>query len=215
MRHRLSFLMMVYLVCLMVLAGGCGSTKPSSFYSLAPMGAAEMPERRSTEGISTVVAVGPVNIPDYLERPQIVTRTGSNEIHIQEFDRWGGSLKDSVARVLAQNLSAMLPPERFTAIPWKPVFGMRVPVTYRVGLVIQEFEGTLGGKVILKALWAVSREEDSSVILVRESSYTEDIGENDYSSLVEAMSKALGRLSSDIAAVLKTLPQQKAVSGGG
>jgi uncharacterized protein len=214
MRHRLSMLMMVCLGCLMVLAGGCAGTQPSRFYSLAVMGA-EMPDRRSTEGVSAVVAVGPVNIPDYLDRPQIVTRTSGNELRVEEFDRWAGSMKDSISRVLAQDLSAMLPPERFTAIPWKPVYGMRVPVSYRVGVVVQEFEGTLGGKVKLKALWSVSREEDSGVISVRESSYTEDIGGNDYSSLVEAMSKALGRLSSDIAAVLKALPQQREMSGGG
>ena len=55
-----------------------------------------------------VVAVGPVAIPDYLDRPQILTRSGPSELQLAEFERWAGSLEKDVSRVLAENLSTLL-----------------------------------------------------------------------------------------------------------
>lgn len=212
MRHRLSLPIMVILTSLVLVTAGCGGTQPSRFYSLASMAAADMAERKQIGAGAVVVAVGPVNIPDYLDRPQIVTRTGNSELRVEEFERWAGSLKDSIPRIVARNLSALLPPGRFTAIPWKPVYGMRVPVSYRVALVLQEFDGIPGGKAVLRVTWAVSKEEDPSVMHIRESAYEEDVGGNDFASLVEAMSRALGRMSTDIAAVIETLPRKEAAS---
>jgi uncharacterized protein len=79
-------------VALLVVLTGCASTPPSRFYTLSAMPKvlpvnlpADLPGDFS-------LGVGPVNIPQYLDREQIVTRVGENELVLAEFDRLGGDL---------------------------------------------------------------------------------------------------------------------------
>lgn len=60
-------------------------------------------------GKEETIGVGPVSIPDSLDRSQIATLSGGNEVIIAEFDRWSGSCRDEIARVMTENLSALLP----------------------------------------------------------------------------------------------------------
>jgi len=193
---------------LILLIMGCGSTQPSRFYTLT-VSETSFPEQRAAEGIAPVVAIGPVNIPDYLDRPQIVTRGAGNEIYIAEFERWAGPLKSAMPRFLAQHISARVPADRFTVIPWRPVASFQIPVSYRIVVIVEEFVGDPGGQVVLKALWTVFQETDSTVVSLRESSYAEQTGGNDYGSLVAAMSRALDRLAHDMARAIETLPAEK------
>lgn len=190
---------------LILLSMGCGSTQPSRFYTLGVSGT-PAPEQRVAEGIASVIAVGPVNIPDYLDRPQIVTRGAGNEIYIAEFERWAGPLRSAMPRFLAQHISARVPADRFTVIPWRPVASFQIPVSYRIAVLVEEFEGETGGKVTLRALWTLFDEKESAVLLVREASYIEQTSGDGYESLVAAMSRALDRLADDMARALKTLP---------
>jgi uncharacterized lipoprotein YmbA len=72
--------------------GGCASTKPARFYTLSPLDGTG--ERSGTVPAEQriAVAVGPIAIPDYLDRPQILTRSGPRELELSEFERWAGSL---------------------------------------------------------------------------------------------------------------------------
>ena len=81
----------------------CTST-PSRFYVLSSLSASEtIAATAATQG--PVIGVGPITLPKYLDRPQIVTRAGSNQLALAEFDRWAEPLQDNVARVLAENLA--------------------------------------------------------------------------------------------------------------
>src|SRR5262249_23921679 len=77
----------------LLLAGCFGASRPARFYTLDPVQVRDSPGSTSTDA---VLAVGPIDLPDYVDRPQIVTRTGSNELVIAEFDRWGGSLDKQI-----------------------------------------------------------------------------------------------------------------------
>ena len=68
-------------------------------------------------GKEETIGVGPVSIPDSLDRSQIVTLSGGNEVIIAEFDRWYGSCRDEIARVMTENLSALLPSQRVVSMP--------------------------------------------------------------------------------------------------
>ncbi len=73
-------------LCACVLAlVGCGTTPPSRFYSLEPLPEA-VRSAGDTGGLS--VNVGPVMIPEGLDRPQMITRLGPNELSIHDYDRW-------------------------------------------------------------------------------------------------------------------------------
>ena len=133
------------LVALMAL--GCApATLPTRFYVLTavpPAGGASAAAR------DVAVGVGPIALPGYLDRPQIVTRTGGDEIDLAEFDQWGEPLRSAVPRVLADNLAARIPTERVVLFPWR---GVRT-VQYQVPVEILRFEGKPGGDVVLRARW--------------------------------------------------------------
>ena len=93
---------------LLMLLAGCASTEPSRFYALTPMPGSDAKILSQTESQDVSIGVGPVRMPDYLDRQPIVTSSSQNKITFSEFDRWAGSLKDDFSRVLSENLSILL-----------------------------------------------------------------------------------------------------------
>lgn len=109
--------------------GGCASSKQARFYTLSPMSApGDLPKRVPAEQ-RMAVAIGPVAIPDYLNRPQIVSRSGPRELKLAEFERWAGSLEEDISRVVAENLSVLLAPDNVTVLRWG---GGRIPLPGRI-----------------------------------------------------------------------------------
>jgi len=64
---------------------------------------------------------------NYLDRPHIVSRAGRNKLKLSEFDRWAGSLERDVARVLVEDISSLLPADRFSIVRWTPYLEGQVP----------------------------------------------------------------------------------------
>lgn len=181
-----------------LLLGGCGTSPDTRFYVLS---AAQEP-LRPVAGREREIAlgVGPVELPEYLDRPQIVTRTGQNELQLGEFDKWAESLEDSVPHVLAENLAACLPSRKVVTYPWK----RSAQVDYQLVVKVIRFEGS-GGESVLNVRWSVSSGDGKTELLVRESRYTEPAAGTDYRATVAAMSRALGRFSRDVAEAVRGL----------
>ena len=177
---------------------GCASTPPSKFYQLSPAKSEAGAKHEVVKEGAVTVAVGPLRLPDYLDRPQIVTRSGRNELHMAEFDRWAGSLDDDVIMVLLENIADLLPADRYFVTKWTPVVETQLSSLYWVELFVQRFEGTPGGSVVLKAQWGLFS-KDKRLILKRQADITEPVNGPGYNALVEAMSSALEKLSRDIA----------------
>lgn len=181
--------------------GGCASSKMARFYTLSPLTASgDLPGSVPVEqGIA--VAIGPVAIPDYLNRPQILTRSSPREFKLAEFERWTGSLEEDISRVLAENLSVLLSKDHVTVLRWGGDATL-FPAEYRVGVDLVRFEGAIGESVTLAARWSVHREEDKKILSARESNVREPVEGQDYDALVGAMSRALATLSREIAAAI-------------
>jgi uncharacterized lipoprotein YmbA len=151
------------------------------------------------EGLS--IGVGPMGIPKYLDRPQIVTRAGGSKLELAEFDKWAGSLKDDISRVLAENLSVLLSTDRVVTFPW------RGPgrIDYQVRGDIIRFDGELGKSASLIVRWMVLGGEQKTPLLMRKSSLTEPAEGGSYDALVLAQSRVLESLSKEIAEEIKAL----------
>jgi hypothetical protein len=147
------------------------------------------------------IGIGPVQIPEYLDRPQIVTRTTPDKVTLSEFNRWGGSLRQDFTRVLAENVAALLGTDRVLAYPW----GDRLDPAYRVALDVQQFDGGLGDAAVLKVTWIVTGREGKAPLSVRKSMIQEPVSGSDYDALVSAQSRALAALSREIAAEIRKL----------
>ncbi|MDA8239353.1 MAG: PqiC family protein [Nitrospiraceae bacterium] len=185
---------------LLFLLSGCASSKPSKFYALNTMKISQDVRRTAFSDKHISIGLGPVEIPDYLDRPQIVTRTGQNELLIAEFERWTGSLREDIERVLLENLSILVSQETISVVSTKG--GM--PFHYRLAVNVIRFDVMPEGDVELKAQWVVAGKEMQQ-ILMRESDIREQIKGKDYSERVSAMSRALEKLSRDIGEGIKSV----------
>lgn len=176
------------------LAAGCGSTPPSRFYTLN----GTAPAAATSSTVS--VAVGPVTVPGAVDRPQIVVNTGANQVGLDEFNRWAAPLQDNISRAVAENLAALLGAPRVTQFPQT----VSADADYRVSVEVQRFESTLGESAMLDAVWSVRRAKDGKSETGR-TRVREPVPQNGYDALVAAHSRAVGRLSQDIADAVRTL----------
>ena len=189
----------VSLVGLLLLAGCAGGT-PSRFYVLTPLAAGK--PTHAPDGLA--VGVGPVVVPQYLDRPQVVTRTSDNRLEVGESDQWGGRLSDNITRVLAENLSGLLQTDRVSIYPWTDATAVGLQVT----LDIVEFERGASGAVTLSAFWNISDVANAKILVTRRSTIAKNIEAKDasYDVIVAAMSAALADLSKEIADQIRMLP---------
>lgn len=178
----------------LALATGCASSPPSRFYKLSSATApVAVPSPVS-------VAVGPVSTPALVDRPQIVVTKGANEVRVDEFNRWASPLADDIARVVAENLVVMLGTPRVTLFPQQT----GDDAEFRVAIGVQRFESVPGETASLDAVWTVRRMQDGKTATGR-TTVREPVPDQGYDALAAAHSRALARLSQDIASAVRTL----------
>ncbi len=203
------------LIASLLLPGGCGSSKPYRFYTLNPA-----TQTSSSTTVQETLPAGPpsnigiisVEIPDYLDRPQIVTRTMTNELKLAEFDRWAGDLQQDIARALAETMSSRLADNGvFILTGRRPV-----PAEYRIAVRIDRFEAMPGNQVLLKGLWTVLEKDGRRVLIRGESNISETAQGTDYGATVAAMSRTVDRLGTEIADAMRpTLARAAGTRPGG
>jgi len=185
------------ILCALALAGlvaACASSPPVRFYALA--GPAPAAGARELPGPS--VAVGPVTIPDALDRPQLVTRRGAGEVRIEEFARWAGPLRAEIAQAVTAQLAALRPDARVATSAAAPAMP-----DFRVTVDVQRFELAPGESTTLEAVWSVTA--GARTLRTARAVIAERVEASGFEALVAAQSRAIERLARDIAAAL---PQQ-------
>ena len=193
--HRSSVHVVIVLLALAVCLAACaGKSASSKFYVLSPLPQSKL---SGAEGIT--IGVLPVAMPDYLDRPQIVTRVSENEIQFDEFSRWAEPIKENFYTVLVENLSTLLNSEKII----KTVESLSVKVAFQVGVDVVQFDGALGGDVVLIARWGVFEAEGKKLLLAKRSLFKEPTGAATYEALVAAQSRAVAALSREIAEAIK------------
>ncbi|MBT8363487.1 MAG: PqiC family protein [Deltaproteobacteria bacterium] len=203
MRTGLSYKIIWLISLTALLFTGCSSSTPKAeFYTLNSINSTRPDATAPPAGQSLSLGIGPVTIPNVLDRPQIVTRTGPNKLQIDEFHRWAGRLDEDVARVVAENLSLLLATEQVAVYPWDVSFKPR----YQVILDVQRFEGRMGkGDVLLEVLWKVVDVQNNTTLRMKKSVITEPFTVTDYNTLVAAKSRTIGKLSKVISKEIKHL----------
>ena len=187
-------LFLVFVLAGSVLSGCMGTTPPATrFYVLNPLdfGSSLVSETDRKDPLS--VEVTSLRLPQYLERPQIVTRSSGNRLELAEYHQWGGNLRKNMARVLAKNLSQLLATPNIAISPHRPP----APPDCRVELEVMQFERVSDGQVKLSAQWRLSRGKDLKPLSTRISelaSPTLPTG-TDLEHTVSAMSTLVGELS--------------------
>jgi hypothetical protein len=200
-KHSVFLFMSFVMISILSILSGCASTEPSRFYALNSLKAQDIAQKTISSDRGISIALSPVNIPDYLDRPQIVSRTSQNELFIDEFNRWAGSLSEDITRVLAENLSILLPQEHMSVLSWERT----APLDYRIVVDVTRFDVMPDDNVLLKTQWIIFGKDGKNVLAMRESNFNEHVDGKDYSARVAAMSRALAGLSRDIADEIKSI----------
>jgi len=190
------------LLALVSLAGCFGhESAPARFFVLSPTVRPE-PSAAASAASDGALAVGPAQVPDYLDRPQIVTFRSANEIAIDEFRRWGEPTSSAVARVVASDLQALLPSWVVVVKPWDPT----VPVRARLVLAVDELGWDQAGEARLEGTWTLLAGSSGSAAASGHVSLRRRAASASADAGAATSSELLGELARTIASHVRQLP---------
>ena len=172
-------------------ATGCSRSPRVTFYTLEPTAPINL-----TTPATTVpnVAIGPITIPELVNRPQMVVRVSANRVDIQEMHRWAGPLKSEINSVIAGNLRRLLGSKRVSSSSQYS----GADTEYRVLVDIQRFESSPVGEVTVEAVWSLRRSSDGPVKNGHSLAH-EPFKAGNYDAMVAAYDQAILSISRDLA----------------
>lgn len=185
----------------LLVLSACAESKPSNFYVLNSLSPTEVSRESISVGSGVAVGLDPVNMPEYLDRPEIVSRGSGNELELGEFDRWAEPLDRNIERVVAQNLSVLLDTDRVFVLPAR----RRLDLRYRVEIDILRFNLVKQGETLLEVRWAVLDGAAERELLIAKSTYASPVAVQNYDAVVSSMNENLAELSREIATAISSL----------
>jgi uncharacterized lipoprotein YmbA len=200
-RSHLTALMPGALLLLLIGCLGPGKSTPTRFYVLTSVYSGKAKPAPVADLKDAAIGVGPVRIAGKLDRPQIVTGSGGNEIQLSGYSEWGDSLGAGFSRVLAENLSYLHNTENVAIFPWLQA----TQTDYQVTVDVTDFIGTPGGDVLLRAWWTIFGENGRTELLRRYANLVEPVAGDDIAAMVKVQSRTLEALSRQIAEAIKAL----------
>jgi len=190
---------------------GCTILAPqpdeSHFFVLAPLPRSAEAAHESEPGAlaDTILGLGPIKLPPYLDRNEMAIRLTPNEVRYSPIDRWAEPLNVNVGRVLLQNLSLLLGTDRIVMYPWANMANIK----YQVEVELLKFDVTKSGETELNGRYAILQGGTRQPLVVRQVNFGRS-GATDTPAAAVAMSAILGDLSKDIALALRQLPPPQA-----
>jgi uncharacterized lipoprotein YmbA len=182
---------------------GCALLKgptptPTRFFVLDPVAQPD----QAPGGRRLALGLGPLHVPPYLERPEMVRRVSENQLAFDEFDRWGEPFKANLLRVVATNLDRLIGVDRMAFYPWYS----NTPLDYAVTVDVLRFEPQPDGQVLLDARWVIG-DPHGTPLRSGSSRLTAPAGTPEQTAA--AMSSLTGSMSGDIARALREVDTGK------
>ena len=200
-----SVVLAVVLVLVLASLVGCGSTTENEFrYYLI--------DAKTSSGLmesDITLQIKDLSVPKYLERFQIVKRSGDNVLSYSDLHQWGEHLQKNLLRTLAMNLSA----ELGTADIGTPENRLSLKPRYQLRVLVERFEQSEQGELVLIARYQITQVGVGAALktkLFRDTINNSSINSyrsNSYRDMVASMSTLFHRLSLEIAADLQALEQ--------
>lgn len=196
MMHTRISLSICFASIVVTLSGCFGSSPPSRFYLLNE----SVPPVAESPASGLVVGIGPIQFPDYLDRPQIVTRDG-NEIELAEFDRWAAPLQDNFILTATDNVARATGSNRVYGFP----FPAGWELDYRVRGEVRRFDVDRSGQAVLLVHWGIQDGEGKEILAITRKQYTQSAPPGDYKGVVSALDRLVADFALDIARTLEEL----------
>jgi uncharacterized protein len=175
----------------------------SKFYLLTPTADTAAPTQASTPGTSTefVIGLGPIKLPPYLDRPEIVTRTAPNRLELSKEDRWGESLQNGFTNSIERDIAAQTNGAQIIVFPWYNT----VHIDMQVQIDVYRFETDGQGLATLSAKWTILDSTGKNILYTVESHLTQPSKAGDMTEAAAALSRTIGDLSGQIANMVQQL----------
>jgi uncharacterized lipoprotein YmbA len=178
---------------LTVSLGGCGTSPIPNYYLLTPNA---QPSADASSDL--IIGVGPIEVSDFLERPQIAIHGGTNRLEIDELNRWAEPLDRAVVRVMALNLAALLGTQKITGFPWRR--DDRPDIAVRIAILALDHRQ---GQALLGVRWVLVDIATERVVHQALQRYEQpSAGEPEL--LAAAYSDLLAKLAADIVRQIRT-----------
>lgn len=178
------------------LAGCVGSSPPVRLYHLPAEAAGAVAPAPTTASGGAWLLVLPVQVPEYLDREAFLLPEGRHGFSPAQGHRWAESLRDSVPRMLRQDLARLLGEGRLWT---SPPPGLPIARQLRVELTALEAEPERRS-VRLRARWTLVDPTGAAAPQARSTTLVAESAGADIDSLVAAHRLALWRLAERIAA---------------
>ena len=181
---RFSYLKTLCLMIGVVTLSACGTSQPTRYYLLsagAPGTAGPSAQRELTLG------VGPVILPPYLDRREMVRRSSSNELDVAIYHQWAEPLHENFSRVIGEDLGRRLATDRIVRLPVKRSLRKSLVLDYQVAIAVRSFEKAPNGNVVLNARWTIL-DKDKQELVLRRSEYTQMPAADTYGAQAAAQS---------------------------
>jgi hypothetical protein len=175
--------------------GACGGANVRiDYYALSAP-----PAHASAAQSNTLsVHLGPISVPDGVDRPQIVVRREGNQVAIDDTHRWAEPLKDAIPRVLSDALAAELGTPRVLTSRQSA----SLDFDYRVAIDVQHFDSS-ATDAYEDVIWTI-RTRGKEPARVGRTVVTEPAAAG-FDSLAAAHSRALAAVARDIAQAIRGL----------
>jgi len=188
-----------FLLCLVFLILSCAkSSKPVEYYMLdASVGIDNNQTLKGDEG--PMIGLGPIRLPEYLDRFQMVVAVSQNKYKLIDGHRWAEKLDQNISLALFKTLPGQLGTDKMIRYPWP----QRPGVDFQVKIDILELNVDQDGQSQLVAQWSIKSKDKT--ILNKRSTFTAQASTTDIDKMVQAQSECLTQLGQEIVANLKPL----------
>jgi uncharacterized lipoprotein YmbA len=191
-----TFRLVFGLAVVTLLASACATTSPPMrFYLLSPI------EDAAPTGVmpgDSLVVVGPLQLPGYLDRREVVVRQPDGRFSLRELDRWGEPLDELLANTVTANLVRLTGSPRVAAFPLPG----RASADLRIVGRVLRFDADASGLAMLELQWSILDARGEPRVPVRIDAYRAQAAGTDTAALVAALSDVLAQFSRQLAGEL-------------
>jgi hypothetical protein len=172
---------------------------PTVFLVLTPAASAAAPSNTASAMSAMTLGVGPVTLPAYLQRPQLVARVDATEVTVNEYARWSAPLATLFSEAVAEQLMSLLSPRSVAVYPWPAAARPNVSVR----ITVQQFEPIVPDSAVLRARWEVVDRMGNQISAPRLSEHRTAAGAGPEEAPI-ALSRLVGMLAGEIATTLRS-----------
>lgn len=150
------------------------------------------------------IIVGPVSLPAAIDRPHIMERNPDGRLSYSEYNRWAGPLQTEIPSALAENIGSLLKSDRVLPVDRENLF----EPDYHILISVNRFERQATEGVVLDATWSIKKQNERAPLLIRKSLIREQPDSESYGDIVKAHSRALAKLSHEMATALSKIAEK-------